>query len=89
MERLHHLCPKTAPWSQGARPLGGTSPARNQRGRSRAAKRSHALEELPERSLLRLVPTTLLLQHVKTPRCTQLRRTRTRKTEPFVLQGLL
>ena len=28
---------------------------------------SHALEKLPERSLLRLVPTMLLLQHVKTP----------------------
>ena len=87
--RLNRLPLKKAPWLQGARPLGGTRPVRNQHGRSRAAKRSLALEKLPERSLLRLVPTTLLLQHVKTPRCTQLRRTGTRKTEPFVLQGLL
>ena len=68
--RLSRLPLKKAPWLQGARPLGGTRPVRNQRGRSRAVKRSHALEKLPERSLLRLVPTTLLLQHVKTPRCT-------------------
>ena len=87
--RLSRLLLKKAPWPQGARPLGGTRPVRNQRGRSRAAKRSLALEKLPERSLLRLVPTTLLLQHVKTPRCTQLRHTGTRRTEPFVHQGLL
>ena len=87
--RLSRLPLKKAPWLQGARPLGGTRPVRNQPGRSRAAKRSLALEKLPERSLLRLVPTTLLLQHVKTPRCTQLWRMGTHKTEPFVLQGLL
>ena len=83
--RLSRLPLKKAPWLQGARPLGGTRPVRNQRGRSRAAEMSHALDKLPERSLLRLVPTTLLLQHVKTPRCTQLRCTGTRRTEPFVL----
>ena len=87
--RLSRLPLKKAPWLQGAWPLGGTRPVRNQRGRSRAAKRSLALEKLPERSLLRLVRTTLPLQHVKTPRCTQLQRTGTLKTGPFVLQGLL
>ena len=87
--RLSRLPLKKAPRLQGTRRLGGTRPVRYQRGRSRAAKRSLALEKLPERSLLRLVPTMLLLQHVKTPCCTQLRRTGTRRTEPFVLQGLL
>ena len=79
--RLSRLPLKKAPWLQGVRPLGGTRPVRNQRDRSRATKRSRALEKLPERSLLRLIPTTLLLQHVKTPRCTQLRRTGTRRTK--------
>ena len=87
--RLSRLPLKKAPWLQGVRPLGGTRPVRNQRGRSRAAERSLTLLKLPERSLLRPVPTTLLLQHVKTPRCTQLRRTGARKTEHFVPQGLL
>ena len=67
---LSHLHLKKAPWPQGARLLGGTRSARHQRGKSRAAKKSLALEKLPKRSLLRLVPTMLLLQHVKTPRCT-------------------
>ena len=87
--RLSRLPLKKAPWLQGVRPLGGSRPVRNQRGRSRVAKRFLALEKLPERSLLQLLPSMLLLQHVKTPRCTQLRHTGTRRTEPFVHQGLL
>ena len=87
--RLSRLPLKKAPWPQGAHPLGGTRSVRRHHGKSKAAKKSLAREKLPERSLLRLVPTTFLLQHVKTPRCTQLRHTGTRKTEPFVLQGLL
>ena len=78
--RLSHLPLKKAPWLQGAWPLGGTRPVRNQRSRSRAAKRSHALEKLLERSLL---------QHVKTLRCLQPRCMGTRRTKLFVAQGLL
>ena len=86
--RLSRLPLKKAPWLQGAWPLGGTRPVRNQLGRSRAAKRSLALEKLPECSLLQLVPTTLLLRHIKTPRCSQLQRMGTRRTKLFVTQGL-
>ena len=68
--RLNRLLLKKAPWPQGARPLGGTRSVRRQRGKSRAAKKSLARMKLPKRSLLRLVPTMLLLPHVKTPHCT-------------------
>ena len=77
--RLSFLPLKKAPWPQGARPLGGTRSVRRQHGKSRAAKKSLALEKLPERSLL---------QHVKTLRCSQLQRMGTHRTKLFVTQGL-
>ena len=86
--RPGRLLHKKAPWLQGAWPLGGTRSVRCERGKSRAAKKSLALEKLPKRSLLRLVATTLLLQHVKTSRCSQLQRMGTRRTKLFVIQGL-
>ena len=63
LERLSLLLLKKVPWLQGASPLGGTRSVRCQRGKSRAAKKSLARKKLPRRSLL---------QHVKTPRCSQL-----------------
>ena len=57
---------RTAPWLQGAWPLGGTRSVRCQRGKSRAAKNSLARKKLPGCSLLQHVATMLLLPHVKT-----------------------
>ena len=70
--RLSCLHLKKAPWPQGARPLGRTRSARRQRGKSRAAKKSLALEKLPECSLV---------QHIKTLPCPQPRRMGTRRTK--------
>ena len=57
---------RTAPWLQGAWPLGGTRSVRCQRGKSRAAKKSLARKKLPGRSLLQHVATIPLLQRVGT-----------------------
>ena len=70
--RLSRLLLNKAPWPQGAWPLGGTHSVRRQRSESRVAKRSLAPKKLPECSLLRPITTTLLFQHAKTPRCSQL-----------------
>ena len=70
--RLNRLPLKKAPWPQGAWPLGGTHSVRRQCSKSGAAKRSLAPKKLPKCSLLRPVTTTLLFQHAKTPRCSQL-----------------
>ena len=78
--RLSRLPLKKAPWPQGARPLGGTRSVRRLRGKSRAAKKSLALDKLPECSLL---------QHVKTLRCPQTRRMGTRRTKLSSAQGPL
>ena len=86
--RLSRLPLKKVPWPQGAWPLGGTRSVRRHRGKSRAAKKSLAREKLPERSLLWLVATTFLLQHVKTPHCSQLQRVGTHRTKLFTTQGL-
>ena len=70
--RLSRLPLKKVPWTQGAWPLDGTHSVRCQRGKSRVARRSLAPKKLPECSLLRPVTTTLLFQHAKTARCSQL-----------------
>ena len=85
MERLRHLPIKTSPSHQGARPDGVTCRSGRPRVKKKAARRYIGHKKVLQRSLLRLVPTTLLLQHVKTPHCTQLRCTGTHRTEPFVL----
>ena len=85
---LSRLLLKKAPWPQGAWPLGGTHSVRCQRGKSRVAKRSLVPKKPPECSLLWPVATTLLFQHAKTPRCSQLQQMGTRKTKLFVTQGL-
>ena len=86
--RLSRLPLKKAPWPQGAWPLGGTRSVRRQRSKSEAAKRFLAPKKLPECSLLRSVATTLLFQHAKTPRCSQLQRMGARKTKLLVTRGL-
>ena len=86
--RLSRLPLKKAPWPQGAWPLGGTRSVRRQRIKSGAAKRFLAPKKLPEYSLLRPVATTLLFQHAKTPRYSQLQRMGTRMTKLFITKGL-
>ena len=53
MERLHHLCPKMAPWRQGARPLGVTHRVWRPREKKEADKKSLGLREAPMCSLHR------------------------------------
>ena len=51
MERLHHLCPKTESWRQGARPHGATCRVRRPPKKKEAAKKSLGHEKTPPRSL--------------------------------------
>ena len=51
MERLHHLCPKTESWRQGARPHGATCCVRRPRKKKEAAKKSLGHEKTPPHSL--------------------------------------
>ena len=53
MERLHHLCPETAPWRQGARPLGVTHHVWCPREKKEAIKKSFGLKKAPPCSLHR------------------------------------
>ena len=46
MERLHHLCPKTVPWHQGAWPHGVIHHARCARAKREAAKKFPDREKL-------------------------------------------
>ena len=62
MERLHHLCPKTVPWHQGARPHGVIHHARCPRAKREAAKKSRGREKLHLRSPRHLVKTAHRLQ---------------------------
>ena len=51
MERLHHLCPKTESWRQGAWPHGATHRVRRPRKKKEADKKSLDHERTPPRSL--------------------------------------
>ena len=51
MARLHHLCPKTVPWRQGAQPHGTTRRVRRPRKKKEAAKKSLGHEKMPLHSL--------------------------------------
>ena len=62
MARLHHLCPKTMPWCQGARPRGVIRHARCPRVNREAAKKSLGREKLHVRSPRRLAKTAPRLQ---------------------------
>ena len=62
MERLHHLCPKTVPWQQGARPHGMIHHARCPRAKREAAKKSPGREKLHLRSPRRLAKTARYLR---------------------------
>ena len=62
MERLHHLCPKTAPWRQGARPHGVIRHVRCPRVKREAAKKFPGREKLHLRSLRRLAKTARYLR---------------------------
>ena len=86
--RLSRLPLKKAPWPQGAWPLGGIRSVRRQRSKSGAAKRFLTPKKLPKCSLLWPVATTLLFQHAKTPRYSQLQRMGTRMTKLFITKGL-
>ena len=57
MARLHHLCPKTVPWHQGAWPHGVIRHARCPRTKREAAKKSLGREKLHPRFPRRLVKT--------------------------------
>ena len=61
MERLHHLCPKTVPWHQGARPRGVIRHARCPRAKREAARKFLGREKLHLRSPRRLVKTACRL----------------------------
>ena len=51
MERLHHLCPKTESWHQGAQPHDATCRVRRSHKKREAAKKSLGREKTPPRSL--------------------------------------
>ena len=53
MERLHHLCPKTAPWRQGAHPLGMTCRVQRPGEKKEVVKKSLGLKKAPPCSLHR------------------------------------
>ena len=57
MACLHHLCPKTVPWHQGARPHGVIRHAWRSRAKRGAAKKSLGREKLHPRFPRRLVKT--------------------------------
>ena len=57
MERLHHLCPKTVPWHQGARPHGAIHHARCLRAKREAAKKFLGRGKLHLRSPWHLAKT--------------------------------
>ena len=65
MDRLHHLCPKTVPWLQGARPLDVTCRVRCLCGKKEAAKKSLGLKKALTCSLHQPGKTASLHQHVK------------------------
>ena len=62
MERLHHLCSKTVPWRQGARPHGAIHHARCPHAKRGAAKKSLGCEKLHLRSPRRLIKTARCLR---------------------------
>ena len=62
MERLHHLCPKTVPWHQRARPHSATHHAWCPRAKREAAKKFPDREKLHLHSSRHLVKTTRYLR---------------------------
>ena len=62
MACLHHLCPKTAPWHQGAWLRGMIRRARCPRAKREAAKKSRSREKLHLRSPRHLLKTAHRLQ---------------------------
>ena len=57
MERLHHLCPRTVPWRQGARPHGVIHHDRCPRAKREAAKKFLGCGKLHLRSPRHLAKT--------------------------------
>ena len=62
MEPLHHLCPKTAPWRQGARPHDAIHHARCPRAKREAAEKFLGCEKLHLRFPRRLAKTARYLR---------------------------
>ena len=62
MARLHHLCPKTVPWHQGARPHGVIRHARCPHTKKEAAKKFPGREKLHPRFPRHLIKTAHRLQ---------------------------
>ena len=62
MERLHHLCPKTVPWHQDARPLGATRRAGCLRAKKEAAKKSLGRKKMLLRSQHHRIKTACRLR---------------------------